>query len=620
MLFCSNLSAASNWGERIKNWFPDFIAEWWWPEAESERSETSVASLENLPAAAGWLEFPSNSNNNQNFHWPLTSLTPELDAKQRLEAEANTEILQDKSSFLPIPAGTPIRLISGEDGVPDFFQHYLQTFSPLINLNYKHERDQDFIAIARPGLLNVLYVRANEVVAEENPWYYDFNDQQLILVYEGDPANLKIRPEKWSILSTKGGNAIAEMTAARRLFEAANGEQALLTYADPITLGFDPEKLEKVDYYINRAIRRRATPGAQLLVAKQGKIVYQKSYGYHTYRRQQEVYTSDLYDLASVTKAAATSLAVMHLYEKGELELDKKAVDYLPELKRRAAGRHTIEQLLTHQTGLQANLPVQKYLGRSHVSDEQKEEFSIPLAPDRWLDETVPAEIIKNLRNVNHTRRRIYRYSDVNYVLLQQIVERIDGRPIDQLLQEEIYGPLGLQRLSYLPHNNFGPEQCVPTVKDNWMRGGLLRGYVHDEGAALLGGVAGHAGLFATATDLAQLFQMLINKGNYNGHQIFSPETVEKFTSRSRLNYRALGFDRVAAGWPGLVKEGASEATFGHTGFSGTCVWADPENELVFVLLTNRIHPDPNNKKLMKLNTRGKAHRQIYRSILDPKA
>ncbi|PHI21765.1 hypothetical protein CEQ90_00315 [Lewinellaceae bacterium SD302] len=616
LLVISSTSAAG-FGDRFKDWLPDFISEWWWPETEEVAGSSIVdEELYALPGAEEWLRLPTAAENNFQFHWPLASIDPGSDEDRFIRAKANTLVYQDEHDFLPLSGGTPVRLIFGERGYPSYFSNVLQAYSPVTSLEYDPDRDRDLIPLARPEVANVLYARALDFDAVVKPWLMDFAELPVVLVLEGNPATLPAIPPQWTVIQALENDPFSQIAAATLLFNTPDQDDRLLSYRTPAAENFDPIQLEKVDYHINRAIRRRATPGAQLLVTKGGHIIYQKTYGHHTYKKEQEVFTSDQYDLASVTKAASTSLAVMLAYEDGKIDLKKQVRDYLPKLKRRAAGRYTIEQLLTHQTGMQANLPLSKYLGKKYVSDEFKGDFTIQLSEDRWLDEAVPEEIIDDLKYVDHTRRRIYRYSDVNYVLLQLIIERQYNRSIADFLAERVYVPLGLQRLGYQPTEQFAPEQIVPTSRDYWMRGGVIRGYVHDEGAALLGGVAGHAGLFATATDLAQLFQLLLNKGTYNGVRVFEEETVELFTTRSRYNYRALGFDRLAGGYNNVIRAGASEATFGHTGFSGTCVWADPDNDLVFVLLTNRIHPDPNNKRLAKLGTRARVHKQVYQSFL----
>lgn len=612
------MSAAesSTWGDRLRGILPDFISEWWWPADPPAPANAEIPTDVPSSVAAAWLELPRAADNDYDFNWPLTTLTPTSDQTRQAAATASLGLLQSGQISLPLPAGRPVRLLVENNRRPDFLRQYLQQYGPLVEVSYHAEEHQRFTGLAHPGAVNVIFSHADDWTGDTKPALADLAELPAILLLVGHAAETLDLPSNWTVITCPTADRFAELALAERLFTPDTGRSSVLTYADPASVGFDARLLEKVDYQINRAIRRRATPGAQLLVAKDGRIVYNKSYGHHTYRRRQAVYTSDLYDLASVTKAAATSLAVMWLYDRQRIDLNKKVADYLPDLKKRPAGRYTLEQLLCHQTGLQADLPVHKYLGRTYVSDSLHGDFTIPLAEDRFVDASVPGRIESDLRRLHYTRQRIYRYSDVNYFILQRIIERIDGRPLDQLLREEIYGPLGLHRLGFRPFQRFKTEQVVPTAQEPWMRGGLVRAYVHDEGAALLGGVAGHAGLFATATDLAQLFQMLLNEGEYNGQRIFQPATVETFTTKSRYNYRALGFDRLAGGWPSVIRAGAGQATFGHTGFSGTCVWADPENDLVFVLLTNRIHPSPANQRFTKMNVRAKTLLGVYRALL----
>lgn len=348
---------------------------------------------------------------------------------------------------------------------------------------------------------------------------------------------------------------------------------------------------------------------------KDGQVVYEKAYGHQTYSRKSPVDVGQLYDLASVTKAAATSLAVMKLFEEGRIDLRARVRDYLPEFKKRVVGRYRIDQLLTHHTGIQANLPLHGLIGKQFVSDSLSEQFQLRISDNKWLDYAIPGRIRTAFQKVDYTRRPVYRYSDINYVLLQFIVEEITGSSLDAYVREHFYAPMGLGRLTFMAGETFPAHRLVPTITDNWMRGGLLRGYPHDEGAALLGGVAGHAGLFGNARDLGLLFQLLNDRGRFAGEQLLLPETVDRFTARGPYNYRALGFDRLAGGWGNVINAGASSATVGHTGFTGTCVWADPETNLVYVLLTNRIHPDPKNERLLGMHTRGRVHQDIYRGL-----
>lgn len=636
-LFLSATSADS-WSERLKDWLPEFVTEWWWPTASETPSVAIDPALLARPEAEAFLATPATQESAYQLNWPFAVLDVEKAQARWSFVQDNTVVLQNNLGILPLKKGSPIRFLYPAEDHPIYFSGLLRSYGPTNALGFNEQLFAPLQALVGEETTTVIFSDADRLKPEEQKWFTSLSqlpqNAPVVLVHFGDASDLPKLPANWSILISPTRNLESESFTAQALFggmpitgkikrpfgnyQSGTGVQFTarsVGFSSPESVGIDRKELEKVDYQIKRAIRKRAMPGAQLAVVKDGKVIYQKSYGNHTYRRKQEVYSSDLYDLASVTKAGATSLAVMKLYEAGKIELNKKVADYLPLFSRRPLGRYTIEQLLTHQTGIQANLPLYDYLGKEFTKEREEEGFGVRIGPERWLDNTVHDGIIQKLKVANYTKRRIFRYSDVNYVLLQLIVEEIAGQKLDTYLRQEVYEPLGLDRLQFRPFENFPENQLVPTVVDNWMRGGLLRGYVHDEGASLLGGVAGHAGLFGNATDLAMLFQMLLNGGELNGERIFKKETVDLFTSKCRYNYRALGFDRLQGGWNNVIKRGASKETFGHLGFSGTSVWADPENNLVFVLLTNRVHPDGKNERFMKLKVRGKVHEQVYRSL-----
>lgn len=625
-----------------RKWLPDYITAWLDEEGSDDDQHRQLLLS---PEAAKWHETPTVAASSFNLDWPFASLTPTSDASREATALFSSVLLQNPTGLLPLKRGKGVRVISTATGEsPIYFNSLIRAFAPVVPIEYRREQDQMLLPLTDPNTPLVVITEETDV-GIESPWFTALLELPanipVALIYFGSEAKLDLElPSHWSVILTPERNKESESVLAQALFGATSIYGKLLEpaagypagsglrlnadhfgFANPESVGMDRLVLEQVDGIINYGIRRRAMPGAQLVVAKDGKIVYQKSYGHHTYRKRETVQSSDLFDLASITKTAVTSLAIMKLYDDQLIALDKKVADYLPQYAKRPVGRYTITQLLTHQTGIQANLPLYKYLGKQFVTEEAgREGFTIPIGPNRWLKASVPAQIQEDLKRVNYTKHVIYRYSDVNYYLLQLIVESITSQPLDVYVREQIYTPLGLQRISFNPLDFFPAEQLVPTVQDGWMRGALLRGYPHDEGAALLGGVGGHAGLFSSATELAMLYQLLLNGGSLNGVKIFSQATVHKFIERSPYNYRALGFDRLAGGWSNIIDAGASQSTFGHTGYSGTCVWADPENNLTFVLLTNRVHPNPNNKRFMKMGIRGKVHAQIYRSLEGLKA
>lgn len=626
---------AGSWAEEIIDWFSNLFAS----EALPNDRTLTVAQLDSLrttPIGLSVLEIQDADTLAVAGAWPFESLMVAADLERHNRLLRETVVLTNPSGILPFQDMPAVRVIYRQDQRPARFLTMLARFTDVQPVAFDEIVPEALrIAVDIPTI--VLIDDPANGARFNSDWYtklFESTTENFICLHFGDPALLTDLPKDWTVINSPLRSKESEAFLAQALFGAQTLDGRLEKYSAafpagtgfrldatrggfrlPELLGIDRTKLEDVDYQINRGIRYRAMPGAQLLVMKDGHVVYEKAYGHHTYR-QQAVTPGDLYDLASVTKAAATSLAMMKLYDEGLIDLEARVRDYLPEFKRRQIGRYRVEQLLTHHTGLQSELPLYGLIGKQFVADTPRDDFLLPVGPERWLDTKVPAMVRKGLTGkIAYTRRAVYKYSDINYYLLQLIIEAIAEEPMEVLLQREIYTPLGLGKLTFRPTERFPAERLVPTVRDPWMRGGLLRGYVHDEGAALLGGVAGHAGLFANSHDLARLFQLLNDGGTYAGQDIFSPQTVELFTSRSRYNYRALGFDRLAAGWPNVVSEGASKHTIGHLGFSGTSVWADPENDLVFVLLTNRVHPDPTNEKFRKMRIRGRVHAGVYRAL-----
>lgn len=449
-------------------------------------------------------------------------------------------------------------------------------------------------------------------------------DMPLAIAYFGTALPDFLRQISLPVLHLADDSATAQAIAVQALFGAldmplARGGQVTavrLGHAPPEFVGIDRTKLESIDRYVNSAIRRKAIPGCQVLVAKAGKIVYEKTFGYHTYDKEQMVDPMDVYDLASITKAAATTLGLMKLHDEEKLPLGSRIRDYLPQYNRSGLRYLRMRHLLSHHTGLQGNLPIAQWLRQDDVfSATKNENYLTALGKDMFLRNEVTEALLNQLKYVKTPRRNFYRYSDVNFILLQQVLEQQSGQALDHYLSQNFYEPLGLRRLQYLPGLTLPDQEIVPTEKDRKWRNQLVRGEVHDESALLMGGVAGHAGLFSNARDLAAIFQMLLNGGSYGEDTFFSQATVEQFTRRNGYNYRAFGFDRLAGHSKSLRYYGASNDTYGHTGFTGTCVWADPENELVFIFLSNRIHPDKHNNKLQKLGLRERLHKIVYQSL-----
>ena len=389
----------------------------------------------------------------------------------------------------------------------------------------------------------------------------------------------------------------------------------------------EPAVLDKLDMFIQRCIADGVFPGCRILAAKNGKVFYDKPFGYLKYDKLQHVDTNTLYDMASCTKILATTLSVMRLYEEGKLDLDKTLVDYLPQAANTNKANLKIRDILLHQAGLKSFIPFYKATVdeegkplKKYFKSKEKDRggFDVPIAKNLYMRRNYIDTIWNKIyaSEVDNSGKSVY--SDLDYYFLWKIVEKLTGQPLDQYANEQFYKPLGLSHILYNPLSRFDTLKIAPTEWDVYFRQELVYGYVHDPGAAMMGGVAGHAGLFATANDVAVIFQMLMNKGIYGGKRIFKPATLDLFTGyRSPRNHRGLGFDKPATdaddGGPAGTR--CSALTFGHTGFTGTCAWADPATGILFVFLSNRVYPSATNTKITKLNVRTVAQDYIYESL-----
>ena len=387
----------------------------------------------------------------------------------------------------------------------------------------------------------------------------------------------------------------------------------------------DQSALNKLDMFMARNVVDGVFPGCRVLAARNGKVFYDKAFGYMRYDKKQKVDTNTLYDMASCTKVLATNIAVMRLYEQGKLDLNKTIGDYLPKARgTNKAGLH-IRDLLLHQAGLKGWIPFYKDV----IDDNGKIRPNLyRTKPGDYCDVPVARNIYLRDDYIDSMWAKIYAsdlsnagkmvYSDLDFYFMAAIVQQITGKTIDKYVDEEFYKPMGLKRITYNPLNKFDTTQIAPTEAEVSFRSQTLCGYVHDPGAAMLGGVAGHAGIFATAHDVAAIFQMLMNKGVYGNKRYFKASTVELFTAYgSKLSHRGLGFDKPLPDEDngGPAGDRCSPEAFGHQGFTGTCVWADPTTGIVFVFLSNRVNPGGANQKINKLNVRTVAQDLIYESL-----
>ncbi|MEI7663720.1 MAG: serine hydrolase, partial [Bacteroidota bacterium] len=332
---------------------------------------------------------------------------------------------------------------------------------------------------------------------------------------------------------------------------------------------------------------------------------------------------TSIYDLASVTKVAATTLAVMKLFDEGKIKLDDTLGKWLPFLKMSNKAGMRIRDVMTHQAGLQDWIPFYKTTLVNSQPDhriyrsEPSDDFPTRVAYNLFIQKNRADTIFKSIAGSPLRQTRDYKYSDLGFYLLRLIVEQVTGKPFEKYLDETFYKPLGLATTGFNPLNRFSTSQVIPTEYDTEFRKQLVWGYVHDPGAAMLGGVSGHAGLFSDARDLAVIMQMLLQDGSYGGKQYLSPATIREFTRvqfPGRGNRRGVGFDKPLLNYSpdGPVCKGASAGSFGHSGFTGTYIWADPANGLVYIFLSNRVYPSAANQKLAEMNIRTNIHQTVY--------
>ncbi len=401
-----------------------------------------------------------------------------------------------------------------------------------------------------------------------------------------------------------------------------------LKYTTPDELNLPIQPFEKIDSIINWCITNNVMPGCQILLAAKGNVIYHKAYGHHTYTDSTKVKLTDIYDIASVTKVAATTTALMQLYDNNQFSLKQRLSAYVPELKNSQLKEVKINSIMAHQAGLkswlrlyQATLDKNGNLRPELFATHDSAEFSIQLTPNLFMRSDYVDTAFFRLKNEPLSNEGKYRYSDIGFYMLPKLIENQTKLKINDYCKLNIYEPMGMNNTSYLPLQKFDTLRIVPSEIDNVFRKTEIRGFVNDAGAAMVGGISGHAGLFSNANDLAKLGQMLLNNGQYANKQYINASTIKLFTTKAFAkseNRRALGFDKPLEVYNinGPTCELASQQSYGHTGFTGAYLWIDPKNQSVMVFVTNRTYPDPNNNKLAKLNIRTDIQALFYQALL----
>ncbi len=433
--------------------------------------------------------------------------------------------------------------------------------------------------------------------------------------------------------------------------ETENGLR--LKYSIPEELNIDGNKLAQIDTIVDDAIRKRAMPGCVVLVAKDGIVFYHKAFGYHTYDKEYPVLKQDIYDLASVTKITATLPVVMKLYEEKKISLTGKISSFLPYLKSTNKKDITLIDMLTHQARLQPFIPFYWRLlepaipGEKLTSNEYSAKYPIKLASHLFVNIntdykkglvksfyekghqlevadnifllTSYRDTILNLSNNSPLLpKKEYKYSDMDFYYMYWMAERLTGKPLNEYVKENFYDKLGAETTDFLPLKRFDIDRIAPTENDQVFRKQLVHGYVHDPGAAMMGGVCGHAGLFSNANDLAKIMQMYLNKGVYGGEQYFKASTLDYFSSSPfiKTNHRGIGFDKpIMNSHIGPTCMCVSDKSYGHTGFTGIMTWVDPQSGLLYIFLSNRVYPNADNIKLTQLNVRTRIQEVVAESM-----
>ena len=402
-------------------------------------------------------------------------------------------------------------------------------------------------------------------------------------------------------------------------------EDVLTPETLPISL-IDNEFTNKIDSIAMNGIEIGAYPGCQIFAMKDGAVIYDKCFGYFTYDSIHAVQPDDVYDLASLTKVFASTFAIMKLYDDGKISLDSKLSDYFPFLKNTDKADIRLIDIMTHQTGITAWVPIYKTLivdGRPDPEvfrQDIDEDHTIRVAKDMYISNDFHFDIFETVK-VQQMGEKKYKYSDLGFYFFPKIVEMVTDMPFERYLDENFYKPLNLNHIYYKPLKHIEIDKIAPTENDTVFRMQQLCGDVHDQAAALMGGVSGHAGLFGNARDLAVMMQLLLDGGYANNRQFLSSYTIKKFTSApyaDNMNRRGIGFDKpeVDPSVPYYTPaKQSSMRSFGHTGFTGTFAWADPENGLIVIFLSNRVYPDASNNKLMEKDIRTKIHEAFYEAV-----
>jgi beta-glucosidase-like glycosyl hydrolase/CubicO group peptidase (beta-lactamase class C family) len=585
---------------------------------------------------------------------------PEAEALRQEMVKSSMTLLKNELQLIPLTGldRRKIAVLSVGDSMPNLFQSTLQVYANVTLFNtsrkipvvladslVKQVSACDIVILGIHGItsnaadnfgLTPDMIRLIDTVVRVN---------RTILTSFGTPYSLDKIPglgKMEAILVAFQDNPSTELAAAEVIFGGIGTtgklpvtasifpygagdvtEKTRLEYVLPEEIGIPRKSLDVIDSIALNGIDARAYPGCQVLLAKNGKIFYAKSFGQPRYEDTVRVTMQHIYDLASVTKLAATTLAIMKLVDEGKLSPGDTLGKYLPMLKGSNKSNLSIRDVMAHQAGLQDWIPFYKSTLRNGEPDQAiyrntpSDEFPSRVAQDLYIRKDYADTLFKRIAGSPLRATRDYKYSDLGFYLLRLVVEQVSRQSFESFLEISFYKPLGLSAIGFKPRERFSLTQIVPTEYDNDFRKQLVWGDVHDPGAAMIGCVSGHAGLFSNASNLAVILQMLLQDGSYGGKQYLSPATVREFTRvqfPAKGNRRGMGFDKPSLNplLDGPTCKGASPQSFGHSGFTGTYIWADPASELIYIFLSNRVYPSAVNQKLSEMNIRTNIHQAAY--------
>ena len=578
----------------------------------------------------------------------------------QLMEEAIT-VLNNKNDILPLRQLETKKiayLALGDDNGSVFFDE-LKKYTKI------HKVNAENLADIKSKLNNYNTVIIGFHKSNESPWKsYKFKDKELNLINEIAKTNtviLDVFTRPYALMDLKAidnieavvmsyqNSTIAQQKSAQLLFGAIAAKGKLpvsagvnfnygdgitynalnnLSYGLPEAVGMSSKKLKKLDSVANYAINEKMTPGIQLIVARKGKVVYNKNFGYHTYEKKNKVGFDDIYDVASLTKILATLPLVMELEQKNILSLNTKLSQLLTDYKKTNKSDITLKEMLSHYARLKPWVPfyiktldtVTKKPLKKWYRASKTGKYNVEITNKLFMRNDYKDSINEIIKETDLLERLRYRYSDLPYYILKDYIENYYDKGLDALVQDHFYQSIGANYTTYLPREKFSLKNIVPSEIDDYYRYQKVHGYVHDMGAAMQDGIGGHAGIFSNANDVAKLMQLYLQKGFYGGKRYFETATINKFNTCyycNSDNRRGVGFDKPQLGDVGPTCGCLSMKSFGHSGFTGTYAWADPEEEIVYVFLANRTYPNAGENRLLRENIRTEIQRFIYEAIID---